>query len=72
MPEQFNDWRLDAVGENAHPGTAPERNNSHNFERKNMNQNLLDHIVRSLKNKPPRIRKESKADIVMKKMFVGF
>lgn len=34
-----------------------------------MNQNLLDHIDRSLKNKPAPIRKESKADRIMKKMF---
>ena len=34
-----------------------------------MNQNLLDHIDRSLKNKPAPIRKESKADVIMKKMF---
>ena len=34
-----------------------------------MNQNLLDHIDRSLKNKPAPIRQESKADIVMKRMF---
>jgi hypothetical protein len=34
-----------------------------------MNQNLLDHIDRALKNKPAPIRKESKADVIMKKMF---
>jgi hypothetical protein len=34
-----------------------------------MNQNLLDHIDRSLKNKPAPIRRESKADRIMKKMF---
>ena len=34
-----------------------------------MNQNLLDHIDRSLKNKPAPIRKESKADVIMKRMF---
>lgn len=36
-----------------------------------MNQNLLDHIDKTLRNKPAQIRRESKADRIMKKMFAG-
>ncbi len=34
-----------------------------------MNQNLLDHIDSTLRNKTLPVKKKSKADIVMQKMF---
>ena len=36
-----------------------------------MNQNLLDHIDSTLRNKTLPVKKKSKADIVMQKMFDG-
>ncbi len=36
-----------------------------------MNQDLLDHIDSTLRNKTLPVKKKSKADIVMQKMFVN-